>query len=167
MPLEEASTRREIDVKVILLKDDRLGKKGATINVSDGYAMNYLIPRGIAIAATEGAQKTLARQNAEELEHQKALKAEAEQVKAKLEHINVEFKAKVGADGKMFGTISPKQIEEGLLEQWNIRIDKRKFIDKEPANAIGYTKLKIELYKGIAGEVVGVVTVHISEANNG
>ena len=154
-------------MKVILLKDDRIGKKGATVDVSDGYATNYLIPRGIAVAATEGAQKTLARQNAEELARQKALKAEAEEIKAKLEHINVEFKAKVGADGKMFGTISPKQIEEGLLTQWGIQIDKRKFLDKEPANALGYTRLRIELYKGIAGEVVGTVNVHISEADNG
>ena len=63
----------------------------------------------------------------------------------------------------MFGAISPKQIEEGLKAQWNIIIDKRKFIDKYPDNALGYTRLKIELYKGSAGEVVGTVNVHISE----
>ena len=63
----------------------------------------------------------------------------------------------------MFGAISPKQIEEGLKAQWNIIIDKRKFIDKYPANALGYTRLKIELYKGSAGEVIGTVNVHISE----
>ena len=74
-----------------------------------------------------------------------------------------EFKAKVGSDGRMFGSVSPKQIEEGLKEQWGITIDKRKFIDKYPANGLGYTRLKIELYKGEAGEVVGTVNVHISE----
>ena len=63
----------------------------------------------------------------------------------------------------MFGSVSPKQIEEGLKEQWGITIDKRKFIDKYPANGLGYTRLKIELYKGEAGEVVGTVNVHISE----
>ena len=151
-------------MKVIMLKDDRVGKKGATVNVSDGYALNFLIPRGIAVQATEGAQKVLARQNAEELARNEAMKAEALKVKEKLEHINVEFTANVGADGKMFGTISPKQIEEGLMSQWGIKIDKRKFIDKEPANALGYTRLKIELYKGIAGEVIGTVNVHIKEA---
>lgn len=150
-------------MKVILLKDDRLGKKGSTISVSDGYAMNYLIPRGIAVMSTEGSQKALAKQNAEELARQTALKEEAEKIKERLEHINVEFKAKVGADGKMFGTISPKQIEEGLLQQWDIQIDKRKFISKEAVNALGYTRLKIELYKGIAGEVIGVVNVHVGE----
>jgi large subunit ribosomal protein L9 len=82
---------------------------------------------------------------------------------ARLEHLNVEFTAKVGGDGRMFGTISPKEIEEGMKKQWDIVIDKRKFIDKYPANAIGYTRLRIELYKGSAGQVIGTVNVHITE----
>jgi len=150
-------------MKVILLADSRLGKKGATVTVSDGYATNYLIPKGLALMSTSDAQKTLAKQNAAEEDRQKALKAEAEKVKVRLESINVEFTAKVGGDGKMFGAISPKQIEDGLEKQWGIVIDKRKFLDKYPANALGYTRLKIELYKGIAGEVIGTVNVHISE----
>lgn len=151
-------------MKVILLADVRkLGKKGDTVQVSDGYGSNYLIPRGLAVASTEGSQKSLAKANAAESERQKELKKEAEEVAKKLENINVEFKAKVGSDGKMFGSISPKQIEEGLKAQWGIQIDKRKFIDKTPANMIGYTRLKIELYKGEAGQVIGTVNVHISE----
>src|SRR5574344_1671398 len=151
-------------MKVILLADQsKLGKKGDTITVSDGYATNYLIPHGLAVVSTAGNQQNLAKQNAEETARQKALKAEAEELAKRLEHINVEFTAKVGSDGRMFGSISPKQIEEGLLQQWNITIDKRKFIDKYPANAIGYTRLKIELYKGSEGQVVGTVNVHISE----
>lgn len=150
-------------MKVILLKDDRLGKKGATVNVSDGYAANYLIPRGIAVISTADTQKTLQRQNANEEARQKALKEEAEKIAERLEHINVEFKVKPGSDGRMFGTISTKEIEAGLKEQWGIEIDKRKFIDKYPANAFGYTRLKIQLYKGLAGEVIGTVNVHISE----
>lgn len=152
-------------MKVILLADAaKLGKKGDTITVSDGYATNYLIPHGLAVVSTAGNQQNLAKQNAEETARQKALKAEAEQLAARLEHINVEFTAKVGSDGRMFGTISPKQIEEGLKQQWDITIDRRRFIDKYPANAIGYTRLKIELYKGSEGQVVGTVNVHITEA---
>jgi large subunit ribosomal protein L9 len=151
-------------MKVILLKDVKgVGKKGETKDVNDGYASNFLIPRGLAVVSTKGSQAQLQKDNAEEAARQKKLKEEAEVLAKRLESINVEFKAKVGSDGRMFGSVSPKQIEEGLKEQWGITIDKRKFIDKYPANGLGYTRLKIELYKGEAGEVVGTVNVHISE----
>jgi len=151
-------------MKIILLKDVKgVGKKGATVEVSDGYASNFLIPRGLACVSTKGSQAQLQKDNAEEAARQKAMKAEAEELARRLEHINVEFKAKCGSDGRMFGTISPKEIEEGMLKQWGIVIDKRKFLDKYPANAFGYTKLRIELYKGQAGQVIGTVSVHISE----
>lgn len=151
-------------MKIILLADVKgVGKKGMTVDAKDGFAKNFLIPRGLAVISTDSNQKILAKNNAEEDARQQALKKEAEELAKRLEHINVEFKAKVGSDGRMFGAISPKQIEEGLKAQWNIVIDKRKFIDKYPANALGYTRLKIELYKGSAGEVVGTVNVHVSE----
>lgn len=151
-------------MKIILLADVKgVGKKGMTVDAKDGFAKNFLIPRGLAVISTDSNQKILAKNNAEEDARQQALKKEAEELAKRLEHINVEFKAKVGSDGRMFGAISPKQIEEGLKARWNIIIDKRKFIDKYPANALGYTRLKIELYKGSAGEVIGTVNVHISE----
>ena len=151
-------------MKIILLADVKgVGKKGMTVDEKDGFAKNFLIPRGLAVISTDSNQKILAKNNAEEDARQQALKKEAEELAKRLEHINVEFKAKVGSDGRMFGAVSPKQIEEGLKAQWNIIINKRKFIDKYPANALGYTRLKIELYKGSAGEVVGTVNVHISE----
>ena len=151
-------------MKIILLADVKgVGKKGMTVDAKDGFAKNFLSPRGLAVISTDSNQKILAKNNAEEDARQQALKKEAEELAKRLEHINVEFKAKVGSDGRMFGAISPKQIEEGLKAQWNIIIDKRKFIDKYPANALGYTRLKIELYKGSAGEVIGTVNVHISE----
>jgi large subunit ribosomal protein L9 len=151
-------------MKVILIKDvSGLGKKGETVSVSDGYATNFLIPRQFAVVSTPDNQMKLQKNNAQEDARQEQLKKDAEALAARLEHLNVEFKAKVGGDGRMFGTISPKEIEEGMFEQWGIKIDKRKFIDKYPANAIGYTRLKIELYKGSAGQVVGTVNVHITE----
>lgn len=149
---------------VILTQDVRkLGRKGDTVSVSDGYGANYLIPRGLAVASTSSSQKELKKANEQETIRQKELKKEAEELSKRLEHIDVEFKAKVGSDGRMFGTISPKEIVEGMEKQWGIKLDKRKFVDKYPANALGYTRLKIELYKGDEGEVYGVVNVHISE----
>lgn len=151
-------------MEIILLKDVKgIGKKGEIVKVSDGYGSNFLIPRGLAVVSNKTNQKKLDTENKNEQARQKLLKEEAEKLKVRLEQINVEFKAKVGSDGRMFGTISPKEIEEGLKKQWGITIDKRKFIDKYPANALGYTRLKIELYKGSEGQVIGTVNVHISE----
>jgi large subunit ribosomal protein L9 len=92
-------------MKVILLADvKKLGKKGDTVAVSDGYGANYLIPRGLAAPSTSNTQASLAKQNAQEEERQKKLKAEAEALAIRLEHLNVEFTAKVGSDGRMFGS---------------------------------------------------------------
>lgn len=151
-------------MEIILLKDVKgIGKKGEIVKVNDGYGSNFLIPRGLAVVSNKTNQKKLDTENKNEQARQKLLKEEAEKLKVRLEQINVEFKAKVGSDGRMFGTISPKEIEGGLKKQWGITIDKRKFIDKYPANALGYTRLKIELYKGSEGQVIGTVNVHISE----
>lgn len=151
-------------MEIILLKDVKgIGKKGEIVKVNDGYGSNFLIPRGLAVVSNKTNQKKLDTENKNEQARQKLLKEEAEKLKVRLEQINVEFKAKVGSDGRMFGTISPKEIEEGLKKQWGITIDKRKFIDKYPANALGYTRLKIELYKGLEGQVIGTINVHISE----
>lgn len=151
-------------MKVILTQDvKKVGKKGETVEVSDGYGSNFLIPRGLAVPSTVSSQKELARNNAEEEKRQIALKKEAEEVAERLKALTVEFQVKVGKDGKMFGTVSTKEIAEALLAQHGIAVDKRKFLDKTPANVLGYTKLRIELYKGSQGQVVGVVNVHISE----
>ena len=151
-------------MKVILTQDvKKLGKKGETVEVSDGYGSNYLIPKGLAKASTNTSQKELAKENAAEAARQKELFAEAQALAKRLESINVEFKAKTGKDGRMFGSISPKEIADGLEKQWDIKIDKRKFVDKTPANIIGYTRLKIELYKGSEGVVYGTVNVHVGE----
>ena len=77
----------------------------------------------------------------------------------KLESIVLEFEAPSNKDGRMFGTISQKQIIQELKDKYDISLDKRKFVDKYPANAFGYTNLKIEIFKG----VVGQIRVHITE----
>lgn len=146
-------------MKVILLKDVKgIGKKDATVNVKDGYATNYLIPNGLAVKLTEGSKNVLDKQKADRAQKDAEDKKEAQEVAKKLEGITLEFTANTGADDKMFGTISFKQIEEELKAKYKITIDKRKFIDKTPVDRLGYTKLRIELYKGVEG----VVTVHVS-----
>ena len=147
-------------MKVIMLSDVKgIGKKGQTVEVKDGYASNYLIPHRLAVKLTERSKEVLDQQNKDAADKVARDTEAAKEVSKKLETIVVEFTANTGADGKMFGNISPKQIEEKLKSEFGITIDKRKFLEKTPVDRIGYTKLRIELYKGVEG----VVTVHVSE----
>lgn len=148
-------------MRVILLKDVKgIGKKQDIVNVKDGYASNYLIPNKLAVAYSEKAHEILNDQKAEEAANIERMKQNAREIAAKLENITVQFTAKGSGDGRMFGTISTKQIEEQLKVQFGIEIDKRKFVDKMPVDHFGYSKLKIDLYKGI----LGTVTVLVNES---
>ena len=147
-------------MKVIMLKDVKgVGKKSEIVNVKDGYASNYLIPHGLAIMQSDKALEILGEQKKAEAENIEKMKQNAREIAAKLENITVEFEAKGSGDGRMFGTISTKQIEEELKAKHGIEIDKRKFVEKMAVDHFGYSKLKIELYKGI----IGTVTVHVNE----
>ena len=147
-------------MKVILLKDvKKLGKKDAIIEVSDGYASNYLFPNKLAVPVTNKSKEILSKQQEDARIAEENAKKAAQELANKRENIEVVFKTKSGKEGKMFGSISLKQIEEAALSQLNIQIDKRKFIDKGPLDSLGIYRLKIELHKG----VVGIVKVHIVE----
>ena len=151
-------------MEVILLADvKKVGKKGETVRVSDGYGANFLIPKGLARLSTDESQKEHKRDLALEEQRQKELKIVAEQVAERLTHIEVKLKAKVGKDGRIFGSISNKEVGEGLKKQWDIEIDKRKFLEKVAITSLGYARLPIELYKGSQGQVIGTVVVHIIE----
>lgn len=147
-------------MKVILLQDvKKVGKKGETIEVSIGYANNFLFPKKLAVMLTPKSEEILAKQNEDHRKEEENKKSVAIALGETLSKITLEFKAKVGKDGKMFGAISLKQVEEELKNKHSIQIDKRKFIDKATIDCLGFFKLQIELYKG----VVGTITVHVSE----
>lgn len=147
-------------MKVILLKDVKgIGKKSEIVNVKDGYAANYLIPNKLAVMYSNFANEVLNEQKKEEAANIEKLKEKARDVAKQLESITLEFSANGSGDGRMFGTISTKQIEEELKAKYQIEIDKRKFVSKDAVDHFGYSKLQIELYKGI----MGTVTVHVTE----
>lgn len=147
-------------MKVIMIKDlKKVGKRGEIVEISDGYASNFVIPQGYGRKLTENSLDDYKKEKAEEAALIAQKKAAAQEVAKKLEGITLEFQVTSGKNGLMIGQISPKQIEEELKSKYDIVIDKRKFIDRYPCNAYGTTSLKIELFKG----VVGVVKVHVSE----
>ena len=134
-------------MKVVLLEDVRkVGKKGDVVNVSDGYGQNFLIKNKLAVKETAGAKKILEQQKEEARLQDIENKKNAEALKEKIEGITLEFVLK-------------KHIVEQLREKYDIRVDKRKFINAHPIGALGYSNLKVELYKG----VIATIRVHLSE----
>ena len=148
-------------MKVILLQDVKnVGKKGQTIEVSDGYANNFLLPKRLGVNATKRSVEILDKQKEDARVLDEKNRKEAEELKEKLKTITLEFTCKTGKDGKLFGSVSSKQVVEKLKTSYGITIDKRKFVDKETVNTLGVTILKNELYKGVVAEI----KVHVSEA---
>ncbi len=140
-------------MKVILKSDVRkVGKKGEVVEVADGYARNYLIARNLAVPQTPHSMEILRQQQAAEAAEEARLKAEAEKLAGELEKKTFTFTVRSGKDGKVFGSVSTKQIAEALARQ-DIHIDKRKILDTQPISSLGVTKVRVELYKGVIGTI--------------
>ena len=147
-------------MKVILLQDVKnVGKKNQIIEVSDGYGSNFLIPRKLAVRYSEHGVEVRDKQIQQEKDEFTRKQNEAKEVKAKIEAMVLEFTAPASKDGRMMGTISEKVIVQELKDRHGIVVDKRKFVDKYPCNAFGYTRLKIELFT----DVIAQISVHVSE----
>ena len=149
-------------MKVLMLSDvKKVGKKGEVVEVAPGYAQNFLFARKLAVPASENSMEI----RQKEIQHEKDIDAQnrvvANKNKEIIENTTFEFKAKAGSDGRMFGSISTKQVADEIKKILNIEVDKRKFGDPIPVNAFGTTLLKIDLYKGI----IATVKVHVSASN--
>lgn len=147
-------------MKVILLKDVKgQGKKGEIKNVSDGYARNFLLKQNLAIEATQGNMKTLDAQKNKQQQEEKEILEEAKEQKQHLEKISVELLAKSGEGGRLFGSITSKQIAEELKKKHKIKIDKRKIELDDPIRSLGVTKVPVKLHP----EVTATLAVHVKE----
>lgn len=147
-------------MKVILLTDvKKVGKKGSVVEVSDGYGSNYLIPKKLAVLATKTSLEIKKTQDDNKAKEDEIKKENALLLKEKIKDLVVEIKAGTGKEGKLFGAVSSKEIVEEYKKQFNVELDKRKFVDFNPISALGYTKIQVELYKN----VIGIITVHVSE----
>lgn len=146
-------------MKVIFLQDVKgQGKKGEIKNVSEGYAQNFLIPRGLVRPATDGNVKTLENQTAAEVKRKEQEKEEAIALGKKLEEMTVTLKAKAGEGGRLFGAITSKQVAEAL-EKAGVKIDKRKIDLHEPIRTLGVTQVPVKLHP----EVKATFKVQVTE----
>ena len=148
-------------MKVILQHDVRgQGKKGQLVEVSDGYARNFLLPRKLAVAATAENLNTMKQQEKARKAQEAAEKAQAEATAKQLEGLMVKIPAKAGEGGRLFGAVTAKEVSEALAAQHGVNIPKARLVLDEPIKACGGYQIKAKL----GYEVVGTVNVMVTEA---
>lgn len=141
-------------MKVILKADIKgVGKKDEVINASDGYARNFLFPKNLAVEAnTENMSKLKAKQDSNAFKKSQE-KEEAERIAEKLSKIMLKIPVKSGANGKIFGGVSSKEIAENLEKQYQIKVDKKKIDLKDTIKTLGTFSVDIKLFEGVVGKV--------------
>ena len=145
----------------VILKDNikGIGKKNEVINASDGYARNFLFPKNLAVEATPENMQKLNSQNQAKQYKKDLEKEQAQQIAKKLENITVQIKVQAGENGKIFGSVSSKEISENLEKQYKITIDKKKIEIKEPIKVLGERTVEARLFEGVIGKIkINVVT---------
>jgi len=149
-------------MKVILQADVKgHGKKGELVEVSDGYARNFLLPRKLAVAATQENVEVMKQKEKARLRKLEADKAAAKEIASKLEGVQVRIPAKAGGSGgKLFGSVTSKEISEALAEQHSIIIEKNKIVQDEPIKTFGPYEVKCKL----GFEISGIIHVLVVEA---
>jgi len=133
-------------MKVLLTRDvEKLGKAGTVKSVADGYARNYLIPQGLAVFASTGTLKQAETIRKAEEKRQSQLAAEATTVSEKLKGVTLKFKARASEAGKLYGSITPKQVVETLEQVVGVSVDKRKLDLREPIRSLGLHPVRVHL----------------------
>ncbi len=144
---------------VILNRDVKgTGKAGDVVKVSDGYARNMLLPKGYATEATDGNIRNLEKQKAIAAEKKAEEKAAAQQTAEKIGALSVEIKTKAGEGGKIFGSITSKDIADALKDQHKITVDKKKIQLDSPIKQAGEMTVEIKLYTEVNAKLKVIVT---------
>ena len=146
-------------MKVILLADVKgTGKKQEIVNVSDGYARNFLFPKKLAMEATPGAAKEIERKQAAERQREMERRAAAEKKAASLRGKVIHVPAKCGAQGRLYGSVTGQEIADALRAQHGVEVDKRKIDLAEPIRTVGETEVQVKLYPEISAKMTVRVT---------
>lgn len=146
-------------MKVILLEDVKsLGKKGQIVNVSDGYARNFVLPKKLGLEATSKNLNDLKLQKANEEKVAQQILDEAKELAKKVEAEKVEVKIKVGEGGRTFGSVSTKEIAVAVKEQMGYDIDKKKIQLKDAIKTLGTHVVPVKLHQKVTAELKVTVT---------
>ena len=142
-------------MKVILLSDVKaLGKKGAVVDVAEGYARNFLLPRNLAAEASKGAMAQLDQQNKAKAKREAQALEDTKQLAALLESKPVAVRAKAGGNGRLFGTVTNADIATAIHEAFDVSIDKHKVEVKNSIKAVGSYPVEIRLGKNIVAKTM-------------
>lgn len=146
-------------MKVILKADVKsVGKKGEIINASDGYARNFLFPRNLAVEATEASIKTLEKNKAEEAKKKAEELNAAKELAKSITDKTVTIKAKTGENGKLFGSITSKDISEEIKKQLKLDFDKKKIVLDDAIKVTGTYNVEIKVYPEVSAKVKVVIS---------
>ena len=144
---------------VILLKDVKgTGQAGDVVKVSPGYARNMLIPKGLAAEASDRSMRDLEKQKALIAEKRAGEKQSAEALAARLSDVTVALESKSGEGGRLFGSVTSKDIADALEEQHGIAVDKKKIVMDSPIKQVGETEVAIKLFQDVAALIKVTVT---------
>lgn len=146
-------------MKIILLADVKgVGKKGETINASDGYARNFILPKKLGVEATPANMNTLKLQKQSEEKRKAEELAEAKALKEKLEALTVVVAVKSGDNGKLFGSVTNKEIGAALEKQHGIKIDKKKIALNDQIKMVGERHVEVKLHPQVTAELKVKIT---------
>jgi large subunit ribosomal protein L9 len=141
-------------VRVILKAEVRgLGRTGEIKDVADGYARNYLLPKGLAIEATGGELKVLAQERQTEKTRKDRAHQDAEELAQRLGQVTLVFKLKAGDQGKTFGSVTAKEVADALKKEAKADIDKTKIVLREPLRSLGIHKVEVRLLTDVRANV--------------
>jgi large subunit ribosomal protein L9 len=144
-------------MEVILREEvDKLGHRGAIVKVADGYARNYLLPRKLAVAATDANRKIVEQERQAWLRKQAKVMTDAEDLSKLLDGITLTFHHRVGENDQLFGSVTAKDIAEALEKQ-NFHIERRKVVLEEPIRSLGEHKVTLRLHRDVSTEILVVV----------
>jgi large subunit ribosomal protein L9 len=142
-------------MKILLREDvDNLGTKGDIVEVADGYARNYLVPRGLALPATRGIQKQADAMRRNRAAKDKRDREQAEAVAARFSGRTVTVEARAGEGGKLFGSITSSDIADAVLAQVGVEIDRRRIALDEPLKEIGSVELPVRLHPDVTAPII-------------